>query len=373
MKQIAADEKTLKSNEARTNLSINLTNFNISIKKIQFDAVFRILNKFSNYQKFQNKYYDTRRYKYFRPEKFNNKKEFFKYSIEMVIKRIKFNRGYFKCFDIPKSKLSALEQDFLGIFPLYLTNFDYRDFSEEKFIKFKKITELIDIEVLYIWAAKAIKEYFKKIRRQENKKLRIGAVWRLLGYSVDEQELLSKEEEQKIENILRQSIFAGIDFNEEDANIINSLKMENKNELKIKMDFILHDGSFEFWKNKTHPTRESFYECFSLFYKNLKLTYTTSDKFSEFDVKLKEIYLEMFSYWNSEKHKVIPITFMENSEILKVNQKFKQFKNTVQSKGSVFRNIEENYVWRIIFKEFSRDSDINTDLNIEIVLLNFFI
>ena len=136
MKQMGYD-KILFIDEARTNLWIDITNFNIELQKQQFDIIIKILTKFNNFQKFQNNFYDTRKYKYFRPEKFKNKISFFKYSIQMVIKRLKYNRGNFEIFDLPEIEKKKYEENFLELFQIYLNSYNLKDFNEENLQIFK--------------------------------------------------------------------------------------------------------------------------------------------------------------------------------------------------------------------------------------------
>ncbi len=149
-----------KYEEARTNLSIDITNFNIRLKKIQFNSIIKMLNKINSYQKFQNKFYETRNYKYFRPEKFISKKHYLRYGICMVIKRIHYNRGIFNIFDIPESDMKLFENNFLSLFPVYLNTFSLEDFSQEKKALFKRAVEVVDIDILYSWSIKGIRNFF---------------------------------------------------------------------------------------------------------------------------------------------------------------------------------------------------------------------
>jgi len=107
-------------------ISIVLENFEIDFLKKQFDAVFIILNHVSNYQRFQAIYYETRKFKFYRPKfeisetnfeenmvdknnnnnnnnnnNINNIKEkrrnnmlaWWKYSIQTVIKKMRYAKG----------------------------------------------------------------------------------------------------------------------------------------------------------------------------------------------------------------------------------------------------------------------------------------
>lgn len=366
MTQIPPDQSVaLKYEEARTNLSIDLTNFNIRLKKLQFNAIIKILNKINKYQKFQNQFYETRRYKFFRPGVFASKTDHFRYGILMVIKRIRYNHGNFKSFEIPESKMKIFEESFLKLFPVYLNSFSLEELPSEKQSILKRIVEVVDIDILYQWAVKALRVFFIASKKEQNRKEKVGAVWRFLGYNIAEDQLLTKDEEDKIKEILDNSLFYAFDPNQNESSIVSRLKQQNKNELKFKVFFSLKDGSFEFLKNIGNEVIEN-YDCFSLSYKNLGFVIKNSEKFSEYECTLKEIYLQMFSLENGKKMKIIRLSYLNNNEILTNNPDWNQ---TVarRRKSSILSKIEENFVWKITFKQYSQDSDVNSDLKIELV------
>jgi len=366
MTQFSPDQSvTLKYGEARTNLSIDLTNFNIRFKKLQFNAIIKILNKINKYHNLQNQFYETRRYKYFRPE-FSCKTAHFRYAIQMVIKRIRYNRGQFKSFDIPEAKMKIFEEKFLKFFPVYLNSFSLDELSSQKIEILKRIVEVVDIDILYKWTVKAIRVFFISNKKEQSRKEKVGAVWRFLGYNTPEDQLLTKDEEDKIKEILDNSHFYAFNSNQEESSIVSRLKQQNKNDLKIKVVFSLKDGSFEFLKNVGNDYIEN-YDCFSLSYKNLSFVIKNSEKFSEYECMLKEIYLQMFTLENGKKLKIIRLSFLSSNEILTNNVDWNQTA-AQKRKSSIFTKIEENFVWKIMFKQYSQDSTINSDLKIEFVI-----
>ncbi len=192
-----------------------------------------------------------------------------------------------------------------------------------------------------------------------------------MGYNISDAELLTKEEENKIEEILNNSLFYAFNPNNEESSIVSRMKIQNKNELKIKISFMLRYGSFEFWKNTTNEVLDS-YDCFSLSYKNLSFVYKNSDKFDKYECNLREIYLEMFSIEKNKKNKIYRLSYLNNQEILHNNP----FWNQGDGFGrytNLLTNIEEIFVWKISFKQFSQDSNINSDLKIELVKIFFII
>jgi len=117
-KQNAADLIDLFDNiTPNIDISIILENFHIDIVKKQFDTVILILNHITQYQHFQAAYYETRKFKFYRPkeelvknlnleidadkvelkeDKENRRKtirEWWVYSIKSVIKKMRYSRG----------------------------------------------------------------------------------------------------------------------------------------------------------------------------------------------------------------------------------------------------------------------------------------
>jgi len=353
MSQFSPDQSiTLKYGEARTNLSIDLTNFNIHLKKLQFNAIIKILNKINKYLNVQNQFYETRHYKFFRPE-FTCKTDHFRYAIQMVIKRIRYNRGQLKSFDIPEAKMKNFEESFLKLFPVYLNSFSLNELSSEKIEILKRVVEVVDIDILYKWTIKVIRDFFVSNKKEQSRKEKVGAVWLLLGYNIPEDQLLTKEEEDKVKEILDNSNFYAFNSNQEESSIVSRLKQQNKNELKIKVVFSIKDGSFEFLKNVSNEFNEN-YDCISLSYKNLSFVIKNSEKFCEYESMLKEVYLQMFTLHKGKKIKIIRLSFLSSNEILTNNYDWNQ---TVaqRRKSCLFTKIEEIFVWKIIFKQFSPD------------------
>lgn len=371
MTQISPDHSvSLKHDEARTNLSITLSNFNLRLKKVQFNAIFTILNKINKYHKFQNQFYETIKYKLFRPQNFASKIDYFRYAIKMVIKRNHYNKGFFNAFDIPNEQMIIFKERFMKLFPLYLNKLSLEEISDENIKKLKRIVEVIDIETLYKWSIQSIKIFYIQMKKEQNRKLKIGAVWRFLGYDLSEDQLLTNDEVDKIKEVLDNTLFHAFDPNQEESSIVSRLKIQDKNEVKLKIIFKLLDGSFEFLNNIGQELE--YYDCFSLSYKNLSFLIKNSEKFTEYECMLKEIYLQMFSLMNSKKTKIIRLSYLNNKEILTDNPVWNST-NRLTRKSSIFSNFEENYVWKIIFKQYSQENDINSDLYFELVNIKFYI
>ncbi len=315
--------------EARINFWICLENFKIEFFKPQFDCLIKLLNHISKYQRFQYSYYETRKYRYFRPEKAASKLQMFKYGIEMVIKRIQHNRGQFYVFDLPKKDLEAYEETFVRLFNIYYTNTD--NLINEDLLHFKKIIETVDIEKLYSWTTNIVKEIYKKNKIEENKNKGNGLFSKLFGVKKTDIESynLTKEEEEKIEEILKSSL--------EEMQI--NLKTEEK-ELKFLINFSLESGYFKFSKTlENNNIKQS--EGFVFKFGNLDLKLSKCESYVEFEASLKEFFVEMLTVINDQKI-FLPISFRSNDDILKFDQiKRKKTNQTSYAKSEV-SNLENS-------------------------------
>jgi hypothetical protein len=293
---------------ARINIWIDLENFEIEILKPQYDCFARILNHISNYQHFQYSYYETRKYRNFRPEKNAGKLQLFKYAIEMVIKRIKNNRGAFFCFDLPKNKVKSYEENFMKLFPIYFN--DPLLLKANELNLFKNIIESIDIEILYNWTTIAVREIYKKNKIEEKSNKSKGIFSKFFGVKktdIDSSFNLTKEEEEKIEEIL---------FNSLDE-VQNNLKAENK-EIKFALNFHLQSGHFKF-SNFLNTGNVRHIEGFTFMFSGLDFIWQKCETYSELNSSLEEFVIKMDTIIN-DRETIIPISFRENKDILNFDQ-----------------------------------------------------
>lgn len=354
--------------EARINFSIDLDQFHIEIFKPQFDCLIKILNHISKYNRFQYSYYETRKYRYFRPVSNCTKLKLFKYAIEMVIKRIKHNRGVFYVFDLPKNEVKSYEENFTRLFHIYYNN--HQDLKDENLLLFKKIIETIDMEKLYSWTLNIVKEIYKKNKIEENKKQNNGLFSKLFGIKKTDIESynLTKEEEEKIEEILKYSL------DEVQAN----LKEEDK-ELKFKINFKLKSGYFKFSKNFiTYNAKHS--EGFQFKFANVDIGIAKSEIYTELDASLKDFLIEMVTTIN-ENINILPISFRSNNDILKLDQlRNKQSQqrdglNLKESSKDLSRSyiapdmisIDDQPIWKLKLKSYGPGNDINSEIYFEMV------
>lgn len=382
------------SDLARINLWINLEIFDIDIKKNQFDCIIRILNHISNYQRFQFNYYETRKFRAFRPKvkildsqrpnqlrspeiKNENAIIWFKYAIKMVIKKLKFSKGKYDIWDLPIIIIQKYQVDFEKLFYLYYKN-PKDGLKNEQLDLFKHIVEVVEIQNLFLWAKPVIQEIYKENKKEENKKAKTGFLKKIIGGGkLKEEDLLSREEEEKIEEFLENSV--------KDATnkVINS-----DIETKLKIDFILNEGSFRFSKYFSKSNTSST-EGFSFKYKNLKFSMRKGEYFLEIDSELKDFHVEMFTLINKNLIN-IPITFKNFKEEIKqnnflrldtksieiINQR-ESVVNIVNSENrqsiqaeSTSQKVEEDFVWKLNFRKNSPNEVINSKLFLQVKTLN---
>ena len=159
-------DETNKENNARINLMITLSKFDITIQKEQFDSIIKLLNEVSNYQQFQYNYYITSKYRFFRPkEKIKEAKiAWWQYAIRMTVKQIQFHKGKKDVYKIPERTNKKYENTFKQLFPKYYLNKEKFPEKEKKILD--DIVEKVDIKEMYLW----MKPCFTAIYEEEKKK-----------------------------------------------------------------------------------------------------------------------------------------------------------------------------------------------------------
>jgi hypothetical protein len=235
MKQINESFQNLseeEKKEPKLSFYIELPVFKITCLKEQYDCIFRILNHVSKYKKFQKIYYDMRKYNYFKPKysildkehKENILKElpegknenallWFKFSIDMILKTIKYYRGNKNIFNIPKSVLDKYKEKFTELFGQYYKNIEENpeyefELEEDKYL-FRKILTCVDINILSSWSDKIIEQEFKQKKIEEKRGAKSGGYFSFFfGLSnANEDELFTEAEQKKLAEILSEIIF----------------------------------------------------------------------------------------------------------------------------------------------------------------------
>ena len=160
---------------------------------------------------------------------------------------------------------------------------------------------------------------------------------------ITEENLLSKEEIMKIEEIVESST----------KQLKNELILTSK-EVKLKVEFLLDEGSFVFSKQN-----KDIVESFSFKYKKLYFNMKKGENFNELEAYLKDFVIDMITTYKNNEVKTSQITYHDKDKIL-VN------------KNDMIVNIDEDYVWKLEFLIFGPGEKINSDLNLHIVIKFLF-
>ena len=158
---------------------------------------------------------------------------------------------------------------------------------------------------------------------EKNKKAKLGFLGGLFSKKINEEDLLTTEEEEKILEI--------IEATKKEVKLIS-----NNKEIKLKIDFSLDMGSFTFSKLKNNLK-----EDFGFKYKDLNFILMNTDSFTQIESFLKEFNVEMVTEYGKNNRKVNQITFHDNQV--------------------------EDFVWKLNFRHNSPDSQVNSKLDLQIV------
>ena len=306
--------------EPRNTLFINLDKFNFLIRKMQFDCLIRAINEFSNYQKFQYDFDNTIKYKKFKPkyklsDNDNNKQKniprkelimsWWKYAIKMVIKQIQYSKGNDNVFKLNPVTALKRQNAFMPLFKKYFKD-RAKGLNESELNEFKYILETTELKELFIWSKPVLQEIYTEKKKEEKKMAQESYFSLILGVKSSNTELLTKEEEKMIEEILTNEV------NKETSLINNKEK-----EIKWKINFTLNEGSFDFSKKIT-AANANIIEGFGFHYKHLNFSFKKGEYFLEVDGGLKEFQVEMVTQINKNIIR-IPITFKELKDDMKIN------------------------------------------------------
>jgi hypothetical protein len=395
---------------SKIKIYIHLDKFDINFQKSQFDTIIRILNHISNYQKYQLFNYESRKCYYFRPKmpiEFNinskyrkdlnvkneNKKEgkdlknpnnknldkskiiksWWRYAFTCIKKRLKYLQGNEMEYERSEIILKNYEKNYEILYEKFLK--DLNKLTEEENNLFMEIISKTEINNLYQWSLKGIKEYFTLNKIQENKKNKSGLMGKIFGRKINEENLLSVEEIKKIEEI----------FESSNRQIKNELILSSK-EIKLKIEFMLSEGSFVFSRNKDNDNTK---ESFSFKYKNLCFNLKKGENFSEIDAQLKDFVIDMITIYNKNKIKTTNITYYDKdfvnnninhnvtniNSISDKNNKINNFNNTeIKTLNEdeiinidIGKNNIKEYIWKLNVILYSPEEKINSKLNLDIV------
>ena len=134
----------------------------------------------------------------------------FKFSVNMILKTLKYYKGNKNIFNIPKDVLNKYKEQFTNLFSQYYKNieedpnYDF-ELEEDKYL-FRKILKCVDINILSSWADKVIEQEFKQKKIEEKKGEKGGGYFSFFFglANVNEDELFTEAEQKKLAEILNE-------------------------------------------------------------------------------------------------------------------------------------------------------------------------
>jgi hypothetical protein len=208
------------------------------------------------------------------------------------------------------------KEKFHKYYRIYINDPNSLNEVEQK--EFNRILAIMDTNILYEWAIENIKEYFTASKKEKNKKANSSFLG-MFSKKIKEEDLLTPEEIEKINEII------------EEAKLEIKNQVVNTQEVKLKVEFVLLNGSFVFSKQKNNRV-----EAFSFKYENLHLDLQTSDLYTQVQAKLMDFNIEMISN----------IT--------------KQITRSIKK--------PDTFVWNLNFWQFAPGNPINSKLILNIVI-----
>ena len=328
----------------KIHLIIELDKFNFDIQKEQYDCIIKIMNTINKYHQILYDFNNTMKFKFFRPreklsiaikeENKENKsriiRNWWKFAIRMIIGQIKDIKNNNKnIFSLPKLLIDEYKKDFEKLYKKYYIkneNKTKEELSEKELNQFYKILEITDLKDLYIWTRPVLQEIFTQRKKEEKKYNNTTYIGYIIGSKFNEDELITKEEHDKINEILTNEINKAMKI------IIN-----NDLEIKLQVDFILTEGSFKFTK---YFNEQKITEGFEFQYKNFFFSTKKGEHFNEFDCRLDKINVYLFNIINNNITS-IPITYKFLEQGGRAGQtKFNSKKNKdkdIDNNKSIFR------------------------------------
>ena len=321
-------DSDINSKLPKIHLVLELDKFNFDIQKEQYDCIIKIINTVSQYHKVLYDYNNTTKFKFFRPRlklsdalkaqkeglstdknnKENNNKiidkkkvirDWWKYSIKMIMLQIRFIKNKNKnIFDIPKILIDEYRKDFEKLYKkyylIYNENKKTETITQKELNQLYKILEITDIQDLYIWSSKVLEEIFTEKKMEEKKYNNSTYLGYIFGNKFNEDELITKEEKDKIKELLTMEINKAMKI------------IKNKDiETKLQIDFILNEGSFKFTK---YFNEQKVTEGFEFQYKGFFFSTKQGESFNEYNLHLNKINVYLFNIINNNIIS-IPITY----------------------------------------------------------------
>ena len=230
----------------KMHLILELDKFNFDIQKEQYDCIIKIMNTISQYHQILYDFNNTTKFKFFRPNekletalKTPEKKskiirDWWKYAIRMINGQIKYFKNNNKnIFNLPKLLIDEYKKDFEKLYKKYYLlkndNKSKEELTQKELNDLYKILEITDLKDLYIWSRPVLQEIFTERKKEEKKYNNSTYIGYFLGTKFNEDELITKEEHEKISEILTNEINKAMKI------IIN-----NDLEIKLQIDFILN-------------------------------------------------------------------------------------------------------------------------------------
>ena len=304
----------------KMHLIIELDKFNFDIQKEQYDCIIRIMNTINQYHQILYDFNDTIKFKFFRPRKKlseaiknseNNEnkenkenkskiiRDWWKYAIRMIVGQLRYIKNNDNnIFKLPPLLIEEYKKDFEKLYKrYYLSKNDNKkteELTEKELNQFYKILEITDLKDLYIWSRTVLQDIFTERKKEEKKYNNTTYIGYIFGTNFNEDELITKEEQNKINEILTNEMNKAM-------KLIINIDLETK----LQIDFILNEGSFKFTKffNKQKIT-----EGFEFQYKGFFFSTKRGEHFNEFNSKLDKISVYLFNIVNNNIVS-IPITY----------------------------------------------------------------
>ena len=264
----------------------------------------------------------------------------------MIIGQIKYIKNNNKnIFNLPKLLIDEYKKDFEKLYKKYYLskndNKNKEELNEKELNQLYKILEIIDLKDLYIWSRPVLQEIFTERKKEEKKYNNTTYIGYILGTKFKEDELITKEEHEKINEILTNEI-----------NKAMKLIINDDLETKLQIDFILNERSFKFTK---YFPKQQITEGFEFQYKKFFFSTKKGEHFNEFNSTLDKINVYLFNIIHNNIVS-IPITYKfleqggragqtkfiiknnkpDNDSILKKNQKKQKnsFNNSINNSNN---------------------------------------
>jgi hypothetical protein len=312
----------------KIHLVLELDKFNFDIQKEQYDCIIKIINTVSQYHQILHDFNNTNKFKFYRPriklsealkskkeDENKNKdkinlvsideykkqiiKEWLKFAGHMIVFQIKYIKKNNKnIFNIYKILVDEYQKTFELLYKKYYLihneNKKTETLTDKELRQLYYIIEITDLNDLYIWSSKVLEEIFTEKKMEEKKYNNTSYLGYIFGTKFNEDELITKEEKDKIKELLT------IDINKA-MKIITNLDKETK----LQIDFILNEGSFKFTK---YFNEQKITEGFEFQYKGFFFSTRQGESFNEFNLHLDKINVYLFNMIGNRMIS-IPITY----------------------------------------------------------------